>query len=84
MLTAIRENDVIIGSQAATDQLEAIAVMLQGVVFSSIALNYDQGFVVTEATDLSNPLALPLERLRLPLEQANTLAPLRFEARASE
>jgi hypothetical protein len=30
------------------------------------------------------PLALPLERLRLPLEQANTLAPLRFEARASE
>lgn len=30
------------------------------------------------------PLALPLERLRLPLEQANTLAPLRFEARAAE
>jgi len=61
VLTAIRANDVIIGSQASTDQLEAIAVMLQGVVFSSIALNYDQGFVVTEATDLANPLALPLE-----------------------
>ena len=61
VLTAIRTNDVIIGSQATTDQLEAISVMLQGVVFASIALNYDQGFVVTEATDLADPLALPLE-----------------------
>lgn len=30
------------------------------------------------------PLALPLERLRLPLEQANSLAPVRFEARGGE
>ena len=30
------------------------------------------------------PLALPLERLRLPLAQANTLAPLRIEARSSD
>lgn len=61
VLTAIRKNDVVIGSAANTAQLEAISVMLQGVVFSSIALNYDQGFIVDEDTDLSNPLALPLE-----------------------
>ncbi|MGQ7960678.1 DUF3999 domain-containing protein [Pseudomonas sp. SP16.1] len=30
------------------------------------------------------PLALPLERLRVPLEQANSLAPVRFEARSGE
>jgi hypothetical protein len=61
VLTAIRENDVVIVNEANTKQLEAISVMLQGVVFSAIALNYDQGFIVTEGTDLANPLALPLE-----------------------
>jgi len=61
VLTAIRINDVQIGTPANTNMLEAVAVMLQGVVFSQIALNYDQGFIVDEATDLSNPLALPLE-----------------------
>jgi hypothetical protein len=61
VLTAIRVNEVIIGTQANTDMLEAVSVMLQGVVFSQIALNYDQGFIVDEATDLSNPLDLPLE-----------------------
>lgn len=30
------------------------------------------------------PLALPLERLRVPLEQANTLAPVRVESRSDE
>lgn len=30
------------------------------------------------------PLSLPLERLRVELEQSNTLAPLRFEARSSD
>jgi len=61
VLTAIRINDVQIGTPANTKMLESVAVMLQGVVFSQIALNYDQGFIVDEATDLSNPLALPLE-----------------------
>lgn len=61
VLTAIRVNNVQIGTPANTKMLEAVAVMLQGVVFSQIALNYDQGFIVDEATDLSNPLALPLE-----------------------
>ena len=61
VLTAIRINDVEIVNPANTRMLEAVGVMLQGVVFSQIALNYDQGFIVDEATDLSNPLALPLE-----------------------
>jgi hypothetical protein len=39
---------------------EAASVMLQGVTFAGIALNYDQGFVVDEETDLSDPAALPL------------------------
>lgn len=30
------------------------------------------------------PLSLPLERLRIELQQSNTLAPLRFEARSSD
>ncbi len=60
VLTAIRTNHVTITDANTTKMLEATSVMLQGVVFSNIALNYDQGFVVTEATDLSNPLALPL------------------------
>ena len=61
VLTAIRINDVQIGTQGNTDMLEAVSVMLQGVVFTQIALNYDQGFIVDEATDLADPLALPLE-----------------------
>lgn len=64
VLTAIRKNDVIIGSPENTKRLETAAVMLQAMVFSQIALNYDQGFIVTEDTDLSTPEAvqgLPLE-----------------------
>lgn len=55
VLTAIRKNNVVIGSVANTKLIEASAVMIQGMVFSQIALNYDQGFIVTEATDLSTP-----------------------------
>ncbi|MEZ4457364.1 MAG: hypothetical protein R2882_12575 [Gemmatimonadales bacterium] len=58
VLTAIRKNDVIIGDQAQTDRAEAAAVTLQGMVFAQIALNYDQGFIVTEDTDLSTPAAV--------------------------
>ncbi len=54
VLTAIRTNHVVITTAANTKLLEATAVMLQGMVFSQIALNYDQGFIVTEATDLSS------------------------------
>jgi hypothetical protein len=60
VLTAIRVNHVTITDANTTKMLEAASVMVQGVVFANIALHYDQGFVVTEATDLANPLALPL------------------------
>ena len=55
VLTAIRKNNVTIVSPANTKMIEAAGVMLQGLVFSEIATNYDQGFIVTEATDLSTP-----------------------------
>jgi hypothetical protein len=59
VLTAIRKNGVDLGGAQATRMHEAVAVMLQAVVFANIALDYDQGFVVTENTDLSSPQALP-------------------------
>lgn len=59
-LTAIRTNGVVITNAATTKMIETIGVMMQGIVFANIALNYDQGFIVTEETDLSDPLALPL------------------------
>lgn len=59
-LKAIRTNGVVIGSAANTKMIETISVMMQGFVFGGIAVNYDQGFIVDEDTDLSDPLALPL------------------------
>jgi len=59
-LTAIRKNNVIITNPATTRMIETISVMMQGIVFGNIALNYDQGFIVDEETDLTDPLALPL------------------------
>ena len=59
-LTAIRKNNVIITNAATTKMIETISVMVQGIVFGNIALNYDQGFIVDEETDLSDPLGLPL------------------------
>lgn len=58
VLTAIRKNDVIITSDAVTKRAEAAAVTLQAMVFAQVALNYDQGFIVTEDTDLSTPEAV--------------------------
>ena len=59
-LTAIRLNNVVITDDATTRMVEAISVMIQGVVYGSIAINYDQGFIVDENTDLTDPLALPI------------------------
>lgn len=62
-LIAIRNNNVVIGDAARTKMVETIAAMMQGIVFGHIAINYDQGFIVDENTDLSTPeavLALPL------------------------
>jgi hypothetical protein len=59
-LTAIRINNVVISDVATTKMVETISVMMQGIVFGNIALNYDQGFIVDENTDLTDPLALPI------------------------
>ena len=42
-----------------TSRNKAIAKMLQGMAFAGIALAYDQGFIVDETSDLSNPAAIP-------------------------
>ena len=59
-LIAIRTNHVVINSAAETKMVETAAQMVQGMVFAEIAKNYDQGFIVTEETDISDPLSLPL------------------------
>jgi len=60
-LIAIRKNGAIINNVADTKRIETIGVLMQGVVYANIALNYDQGFIVDENTDLSDPGALPLK-----------------------
>jgi hypothetical protein len=42
-----------------TSRNKAIAKMLQGMALAAIALNYDQGFIVDEDTDISNVATLP-------------------------
>jgi hypothetical protein len=59
-LLAIRRDGVEINNPQYTKMVETASLMMQGMVFAEIAKNYDQGFVVTDTTDLSNPLELPL------------------------
>jgi hypothetical protein len=61
VLAAIRSttHPVLLGDPDNTKLVEAAAVMLEGVVFANIAVNYDKGFYVTEKTDISNPAGLP-------------------------
>jgi hypothetical protein len=47
-------------SDSLTTRNKAIGEMVQGMALAGIALAYDQGFFVDENTDLSDPLALPL------------------------
>lgn len=44
----------VINNAADTKRAETIATLVQGLALSSIALNYDKGYVVDEATDLAN------------------------------
>jgi hypothetical protein len=60
-LTAIRKNGVIITDVQTTKMVETIAAMMQGALLGGISMNYDQGFIVDEDTDLADPLALPLK-----------------------
>src|SRR5947199_1621024 len=53
VLKAIRVNNLVITDPATTKMVETMAVLAQGLALGSIALNYDQGFVVNYNTDLS-------------------------------
>jgi len=59
VLTAIRSNHVVITNTATTKMMEAVSVMLQGVVFANISLNYDKGFAFDENVQ-RDPNGLPI------------------------
>ena len=42
-----------------TTRNKTMAIMMQGMAFAGVSLIYDQGFVVDENSDLSNPSAIP-------------------------
>jgi len=58
-----------------TSRNTAIAKMMQGMALAGIAMVYDQGFVVDETSDLSDPLALPFSTR----EEVRDAALLKFE-----
>jgi len=51
-LKAIRAGGIIIGDAARTKRAETIAQLMQGASLAYIALNYDQGYVIDENTDV--------------------------------
>jgi hypothetical protein len=80
-LIAIRLNGIEIEDEETTRMVETVAAMMQGVALGHIALNYDQGFIVDENTDLTDPTTVPLStRVEMrdvaiqKLEEAHTLA----------
>ena len=52
-LFAIRKNNVVIGDAANTKRAETIAALMQGAALASVAMYFDQGYVVDENTDLA-------------------------------
>lgn len=58
-----------------TSRNKAIAKMMQGMAFAGIALMYDKGFVVDEATDLSDPTNIDFNTR----EEMRDAALLKFE-----
>jgi len=64
VLTGIEKLNVCFDTDCSVDSTltqrnKAVARMLQGMALAGIAMIYDQGFVVDETTDLSNPKSLP-------------------------
>lgn len=48
-------------NNSLTSRNKAVAKMLQGMALAGIALNYDQGFIVDETTDLTAVLSAPFD-----------------------
>jgi len=51
-LFAIRTKSIIIGDAAQTKRAETVAALMQGASLMGIALNFDKGYVVDEASDI--------------------------------
>jgi hypothetical protein len=52
-LFAIRKNNVIITDAATTKRAETVAVLMQGASLAALSMNFDQGYIVDENTDLA-------------------------------
>jgi hypothetical protein len=52
VVKAIRVNKLVITDVATTKMVETMAVLAQGLALSSLALDYDQAFIVTDTTNL--------------------------------
>lgn len=63
-LRAIRGGGVVIGDQSRTKRAEAVAQMMQGAALAYIALNYDQGYVIDEDTDVSSVTRVSRKEMR--------------------
>src|SRR5256885_197977 len=50
VLKAIRQKGIVITDDETTKMVETMATLVQALSLSSIALNYDQGFIVTDST----------------------------------
>jgi len=77
-LNAIRNDNVQIVDATRTKRLETMGVLLQGMVYSMIALNYDKGYIVDESTDLATLTYSTRKEMRdaalAKLQEAATLA----------
>lgn len=77
-LRAIRAGGVVIGDQSRTKRAEAVAQMMQGAALAYIALNYDQGYVIDEDTDVSSVTRVSRKEMRdaaiAAFDQAITIA----------
>lgn len=75
-------------SPAQAPQLQAVTLRSQRQAHQAAPLVWSEPMAAQANADghyqWQLPLSLPLERLRVELEQSNTLAPLRFEARSSD
>ncbi len=75
-------------SPAQAPQLQAVSLRSQRQAHQAAPLVWSEPMAAQANADghyqWQLPLPLPLERLRVDLEQSNTLAPLRFEARSSD
>ncbi len=54
VLTAIRANGLLIDDPETTTMVETMAVLVQALSFSGLALNYDKAFIVDYTTDITS------------------------------